>query len=71
MKNKNSSALYVIPRKYRLFLLKKTNQLMLYREIITVYSKIIQNTNTPCGQKAGPFNVKPCSMYSYHQAWIG
>jgi len=25
--------------------------------------KIIQNTKTPCGQKAGPFNVKACSIY--------
>jgi hypothetical protein len=38
----------------------KTNQLMLYREIIAVCSEIhTRHINTLCGQKVGFFNVKP------------
>jgi len=45
----------------------KTNQLMFYREIITVCSEIhTKDINTVCGQNVEFLNVKPCGTYSDH-----
>ena len=47
----------------------KTNQLMLYREIIAVCSQIhIKHINTLCGQNVELLNVKPGGTYSNHLA---
>jgi hypothetical protein len=45
----------------------KTSQLMLYREIIAVFSEIhTKHINTLCGQKVEFVNVKPGGTYSNH-----
>jgi len=47
----------------------KTSQLMLYREIIAVYSQIhTKHINTLCGQYVKFLNVKPGGTYSDHRA---
>jgi len=45
----------------------KTNQLMLYGEIIAVCSEILtKHINTLCGQNVEFLNVKPGGTYSNH-----
>jgi len=45
----------------------KTSQLMLYREIIAVFSEIhTKHTNTLCGQNVELLNGKPDSTFSNH-----
>jgi hypothetical protein len=45
----------------------KTNQLMLFREIITTYCENhMKHTNTSCGQNTGFLNVTAGGTYSYH-----
>jgi len=45
----------------------KTSQLMLYSEIIAVFSQIhTKHTNTLCGQNVELLNVKPGGTYSNH-----
>jgi hypothetical protein len=43
----------------------KSNRLMLFREISVFHCENnIERTNTPCGQKAEPVNIK--GVYSNH-----
>jgi len=47
----------------------QTSQLMLYREIIAVFSQIhTKHINTLCGQNVELLNVKLCGTYSDHCA---
>ena len=51
---------------------KKTSQLIMYREIVTVCSEIhTKHTNTLCGQNVGFVNVKPGGADSNHWALKG
>jgi hypothetical protein len=50
---------------------KKTNRLMLVREIITVYCKNHKKKNTFCEQNAKLFNAKASGTYRNHCALKG
>jgi hypothetical protein len=46
-------------------------QLMLYREIVAVFSEIhTTHINTLCGQNVELYVVKLGGMYSYHELWM-
>src|SRR5215470_5839521 len=58
-----------VPHSKHTVSLIKTNQLMLYREIIAVCSQIhTKHINTLCGQNVELLNVKPGGTYSNHWA---
>jgi hypothetical protein len=59
-------------KKFLLGLLVKSNQLMLYSEIIAACSQIhTKNTNILCAQNVELLNVKPGGTYSNHWALNG
>jgi hypothetical protein len=58
-----------VPRSKHSVSFIKTNQLMLYREIIAVCSEI--HINALCGQKVELLDVKPGGTYSNHRALKG
>jgi hypothetical protein len=56
-------------RETHYFSITKTNRLMLFREIMEVYSQNhAKHVNTPCGQNAGLFNATGGGTYSNHCA---
>jgi hypothetical protein len=58
-----------VPRSKHSVCVIKTNQLMLYGEIIAVCSEIhTKHINTLCGQNVDFVNVKPGGAYGYHDA---
>ena len=58
-----------VPRSKHTASIRKTSQLMLYREIITLCSQIhSKRINTVCRQKGELLNVKPSGTYSDHWA---
>jgi hypothetical protein len=61
-----------VPRSKHTRLGYKSNQLMLYREIIAVCSEIhTKHINTLCGQNVEFVNIKPDCKYSNHWALKG
>ena len=61
-----------VPSSKHIFVIIKTSQLMLYREIIAVGSEIrTNNIDTLCGRSAEFVKVKPGGTYSNHWATKG
>jgi hypothetical protein len=59
----------LVPRSKHSASATKTSQLMLYSEIIAVFSQVhTKHINTLCGQNVEFVNVKSGGIYSYH--WV-